>query len=94
MHDGPSPPSGTARAIVGGGESLIVAELGNGRADRVPELLPDILYFALTPYVGQEVGARARARLSQRLSTTDLTQIGHLGRRPAGACLDTLRYHK
>ena len=55
MQEGPSPPSGTARAIVGGGESLIVAELGNGRADRVPELLSDILYFALTPYVGQEV---------------------------------------
>jgi AcrR family transcriptional regulator len=54
MRAGPSPPSGTARAIVGGGESLIVAELGSGRGDRVPELLPDILYLALTPYVGQE----------------------------------------
>ena len=54
MHAGPTPPSGTARAIVGGGESLVVAELGSGRADRVPELLPDILYLALTPYVGQE----------------------------------------
>ncbi len=54
MADIPSPPSGTARAIIGGGESLIVAELGSGRGERVPELLPDILYLALTPYMGQE----------------------------------------
>ncbi len=47
-------PSGTARAILGGGEWLIRGEMMAGRTDRIRELLPDFLYMALTPYIGQE----------------------------------------
>ena len=79
---------GTARAIVGGGESLIVAELGNGRAERVPELLPDILYLALTPYVGQE----ARCTHSPRRRPAPRFHV--LGRPERTGRLDALRYHK
>jgi AcrR family transcriptional regulator len=51
-------PSGAARAVIGAGESLIVAALINGRSEQVPQLLPDILYLALTPSLGQAQALR------------------------------------
>jgi AcrR family transcriptional regulator len=46
-------PSTAARAAQGASEAMIIEEMISGRVDRVPELLPDLLYIALTPYVGQ-----------------------------------------
>ena len=46
-------PSTTARAVLGAGETLVAGEMAAGRVDRIPELLPDFLYIALLPYLGQ-----------------------------------------
>lgn len=47
-------PPTTARAVLGAGETLVAGEMAAGRVDRVPDLLPDFLYIALLPYLGQE----------------------------------------
>jgi AcrR family transcriptional regulator len=54
-------PSTTARAVFGAGESLIANEMMNGRVDRVPQLIPDLVYLSLVPYVGQEEALRQMA---------------------------------
>jgi AcrR family transcriptional regulator len=51
-------PATTARAVLGAGESLVAGEMAAGRVDRVPELLPDFLYMALLPYLGQDQALR------------------------------------
>jgi AcrR family transcriptional regulator len=53
----PAPPS-AARGAVGGAETLIRRELIAGRADRLPELLPDIVYGALVPFIDQSEALR------------------------------------
>lgn len=51
-------PKTTTRAVLGGGEWLIVSEMIAGRTERVPELLPDIMYMAVLPFLGQEEALR------------------------------------
>jgi AcrR family transcriptional regulator len=41
------------RAAVGGAEALLRRELAAGRAANLPSLLPDFVYAALVPFVGQ-----------------------------------------
>jgi AcrR family transcriptional regulator len=47
-------PETAARAMLGGIATLIRRELASGRAERLPELLPDIVYGALAPFLRQE----------------------------------------
>ena len=51
-----------------GREALIRRELHRGRADRLPDLLPDIVYGALVPFIDQRKHSdtRARQRAGQR----------------------------
>ena len=62
----PLPPT-TARAVVGSAEMLIRRALLAGEPERLPQLLPDIIYGVLVPYLGQEEALRyaelARAEL-------------------------------
>ena len=51
-------PSFAARGAVGGAEAIIRRELVAGRADRLPDLLPDIVYGALVPFMDQEEALR------------------------------------
>jgi AcrR family transcriptional regulator len=44
--------------------SLIFDELKAGRADRLPERLPDLLFVMLAPYVGPEVAAAEMRRVA------------------------------
>jgi hypothetical protein len=53
----PPPPSAT-RAAIGGVEALIRRELRAGRAERLPELVPDIVYGLLVPYLDQQEALR------------------------------------
>jgi AcrR family transcriptional regulator len=53
----PRPPSAT-RAALGGSEALIRRELLAGRAERLPELLPDIIYGLLVPFLDQKEALR------------------------------------
>lgn len=55
--EAPRPPSAT-RGALGGGEALIRRELLAGRAERLPELLPDIIYGLLVPFLDQKEALR------------------------------------
>jgi AcrR family transcriptional regulator len=57
------PPS-TPTAIVGAISELIAAHVRRGTAERLPALLPDLLYCALAPFVGP--GSAAAAAASER----------------------------
>jgi AcrR family transcriptional regulator len=51
-------PSTAARGALGSGEILIRREIAAGRSERLPELLPDIIYGALVPYLDQHEALR------------------------------------
>lgn len=50
--DGEPVPAATDEAVVGGIASLLGRRVLAGEAERIDELLPDVLEFALTPYLG------------------------------------------
>ena len=52
---GVAPPPSTAAFTVGALETLLRAKLIAGDAERVPEMLPSLLYMAVMPYFGGEV---------------------------------------
>jgi AcrR family transcriptional regulator len=51
------PPS-AIRGAIGGAEALIRRELLAGRPERLPELLPDVIYGMLAPYLDQQEALR------------------------------------
>lgn len=59
--DGAVVPAATDEAVVGGIASLLGRRVLAGEAERIDELLPDVLEFALTPYLG---AAEARRIIS------------------------------
>jgi AcrR family transcriptional regulator len=63
-----SAPASATRGAVGGAELLIRRELIAGRAERLPELLPDIIYGTVVPFLDQQEALRYRelARELQR----------------------------
>jgi len=65
----PVPPN-AARAAIGGGEALVRRELAAGRGDRLPRILPDLVYSAVVPFLGRREALRlareARALLEGR----------------------------
>lgn len=60
---GERPPEATDEAIVGGIASLLARRVLAGETERLPEFLPEIAEFALTPYLG---AAEARRIISER----------------------------
>jgi AcrR family transcriptional regulator len=57
-RDGTPPPLATDEAVVGGIASLLSRRILAGEAERLPEFLPEIAEFALTPYLGVEEARR------------------------------------
>jgi AcrR family transcriptional regulator len=55
-------PASTATAAVGGGVMVVREEILAGRVRQLPELLPELLYAALAPYLGQEEALREIGR--------------------------------
>jgi hypothetical protein len=55
---GNNPPAKAARAAIGGGEALVRREIFQGRARRLPEVLPDLVYVATVPFLGQTEALR------------------------------------
>lgn len=55
---GTRPPGGAARAALGGAEALVRRELAAGRIGGLKRHLPDFVYVALVPFVGQEEALR------------------------------------
>jgi AcrR family transcriptional regulator len=53
-----APPPNAARGALGSAEVIIRRELIAGRAERLPDLLPDIVYGALVPFLDQQEAIR------------------------------------
>lgn len=51
-------PANTSRMAIGAVTGLVSDEIEAGRADRLPDLLPEILFATLVPYVGPAAAAR------------------------------------
>jgi AcrR family transcriptional regulator len=61
-------PSSAGRAALAGAESLIVGQILAGNAERLRELLPDIVYITTVPYLGQEEALRQSREAEKLLS--------------------------
>jgi AcrR family transcriptional regulator len=57
MED-PGIPSSAGRAALAAAESLIVGQILAGNAERLDELLPDVVYITTVPYLGQDEALR------------------------------------
>jgi AcrR family transcriptional regulator len=57
MADGRELPENIALMAAGAVSGLIFDELLTGRAERLPELLPDLLFAMLVPYIGPSAAA-------------------------------------
>ena len=63
-------PANTSRMAVGAVTGLVADEIEAGRADQLPDLLPEILFASLVPYVGPEAAAKeAEREIDKRLRT-------------------------
>jgi AcrR family transcriptional regulator len=51
-------PANTSRMVIGAVTGLVADEIEAGRAERLPDLLPEILFATLVPYVGPVAAAR------------------------------------
>lgn len=61
--NGDRPPAASDEAVVGGIASLLSSRVLAGKTEQLPEFLPDVAEFALTPYLG---AAEARRIISAR----------------------------
>jgi AcrR family transcriptional regulator len=50
-------PANTSRMVIGAVTGLVADEIEAGRAQRLPDLLPEILFATLVPYLGPAVAA-------------------------------------
>lgn len=55
---GAEQPAHTALGVLGGAEALVRREVVAGRASQLPRLLPDCVYIATVPFLGQEEALR------------------------------------
>lgn len=62
-------PSSAGRAALAAAESLVVGQILAGNAERLRELLPDVVYIATVPYLGQEEALR-QSREAEKLVTS------------------------
>ncbi|HKI65685.1 MAG TPA: TetR/AcrR family transcriptional regulator [Solirubrobacterales bacterium] len=58
-------PANTSRMAIGGVTGLIADELVAGRAERLPDLLSDVFFATLVPYIGPDAAAREVERLTR-----------------------------
>ena len=60
---GSRPPELVAEAIVGGIYEIVYSRVLQGQAEKLPELLPDLAYSMMLPYLGHAAAERAIADL-------------------------------
>lgn len=58
---GEAPSAIAAAGIVGGIEALLYSRLNRGETDRLEDLLPSLMYFAVLPYEGHEAASEELA---------------------------------
>lgn len=63
-------PGATSRAMLGGAEAVVRRELAAGRSAGLPRFLPDFVYAALVPFVGQREALR-QARLAAKVAAEE-----------------------
>lgn len=61
------PPELVAEGIVGGMYEIVYTRVLQGRTAQLPDLLPDLTFSALLPYVGQEAAVAEQRRLRRRV---------------------------
>lgn len=59
-------PSSAGRAALAAAEALVVGQILAGNAERLRELLPDVVYITTVPYLGQEEALR-QSREAEKL---------------------------
>ncbi|HEX3324343.1 MAG TPA: TetR/AcrR family transcriptional regulator [Solirubrobacterales bacterium] len=64
-------PSSAGRAALSAAESLIVGQILAGNTTRLPELLPDIVYITMVPYLGQEEALRQSREAERTIASAD-----------------------
>ncbi len=69
LTNGRSPPDLTAETIIGGIYEVVYSRLIAGEGDRLLELVPDLAYSLMQPYLGDE-GARREAAQPPSLAPT------------------------
>jgi AcrR family transcriptional regulator len=63
-------PPKAARAALGGAEAVVRREIGAGRVEELPRLLPDLVYGATVAFLGQEDALRLSRRARGMLDET------------------------
>jgi AcrR family transcriptional regulator len=74
VPEGNRPPELVAEAIVGGIYEIVYSRVLQGRAEELPELLPDLAYSMMLPYLGHATAEREVARLRTQASNPDRPQ--------------------
>lgn len=64
--EGSAAPPCAARGALGGAEAVVRREIAQGGAARLPALVPDLIYSALAPFLGQREALRI-SRQGERL---------------------------
>ncbi len=64
-------PSSAGRAALSAAESLIVGQILAGNTERLSELLPDVVYITMVPYLGQEEALRQSREAERSLAPAD-----------------------
>lgn len=62
-------PACAALGVLGGAQALVRRELVAGRASRLPSLLPDCVYVATVPFLGQEEAVRLTRQASELVTS-------------------------
>jgi AcrR family transcriptional regulator len=62
---GEAPSAIAAAGIVGGIEALLYSRLNRGETDRLEDLLPSLMYFAVLPYEGHEAASEELALVAR-----------------------------
>jgi len=63
-------PPALGRSMVGGLGEVLYQEIVAGRAERLPEQVPDLMYALVLPFEGQEAAERELSRGPRRRSST------------------------
>ena len=69
--EGGAQPAQTPVGVLGGAEAIIRREVVAGRAGELPRLLPDFVYGATVPFLGQEEALRLARRGRELLTETN-----------------------
>jgi AcrR family transcriptional regulator len=65
-HGDQLPPK-LSEAVLGGITSVLYERVAAGEATQVPQLLPELLYFALVPYIGHTRASKRAAAARERI---------------------------